>query len=550
MSLYKKHIETINKAINAIGERTFFAQYPEHPKAYGTEAPKLGKNAYSEQLNKPFTALLQTDSIGVVGEEKSPFTNELLGIKYPTFSIESLIERGNAVKKQWSKVSIEERAGILVESLERAVNRFHEIAWATNNTTGQSPAMSFQASGPHSADRALEALTLGFMEMKRFPDQVQWDKPMGRITISQNKTYRAIPKGIGLIIGCSTFPTWNSVPGLYANLITGNPSIVKPHPASVYPIAIYISVLQSVLEENGLDPHIVQMAADDSENLITKKLAEHPDVKLIDFTGSSSFGSYIESLEGKTIFTEKAGVNSVIIDSAKDMREVMRNLAFSVSLYSGQMCTAPQNFFIPASGVETELEKMTYEQVVDLLRNEVASLALNTKMSGILGALNSEKTLERVKSVSDLGGNIVLESPKVVNPEFANARIAAPTIIEVDATNTAVYNQELFGPILVIVKTKDTDHSVELAKKLVAEKGALTCAVYTSDEDKAAFITEEMNEVFAPVSLNFTGFSFVNQHAAFSDFHGTGGNPAGNASFADPLFVNRRFVWVGNRKPA
>ena len=116
--------------------------------------------------------------------------------------------------------------------------------------------------------------------------------------------------------------------------------------------------------------------------------------------------------------------------------------------------------------------------------------------------------------------------------------------------NTIVYNQELFGPILVVVKTKDTDHSVELAKKLVAEKGALTCAVYTSDEEKAIFITEEMNEVFAPVSLNFTGFSFVNQHAAFSDFHGTGGNPAGNASFSDPLFVNRRFVWVGNRKPA
>jgi hypothetical protein len=48
--------------------------------------------------------------------------------------------------------------------------------------------------------------------------------------------------------------------------------------------------------------------------------------------------------------------------------------------------------------------------------------------------------------------------------------------------------------------------------------------------------------------MNLTGFIWVNQHAAFSDFHVTGGNPAGNASFTDPGFVNRRYVWVGHRK--
>ncbi len=549
MSLYNKYAEIISKAVKAIGERTFFAQYPEHPKAYGSEAPELGKLAYEAQLNNPFTALLQEGNTEVVGEESSPFTGELLGIKYPFFKVDILVERGEATKKQWAKTSVEERAGILVESLERVVKRFHEIAWATHHTTGQSPAMSFQASGPHAADRALEAIAMGFMEIKRFPEEVTWNKPMGRVTLSQSKTYRAIPKGLGLVIGCSTFVTWNTVPGLYANLISGNPTIVKPHPSSVYPIAIYIAELQSVLSENGFDPNIVQMAADSSEQLITKDLAEHSAIKLIDFTGSTQFGNYIESIPNKVIFTEKAGVNSVIIDSAKDMREVMRNLAFSASLYSGQMCTAPQNFFIPESGVETEIEKMTYEQVVDLLQNEVAALALNKKMSGILGALNSEKTAERVRNIDNLGGRVVLASPKVSNPDFANARMVAPTIVEVDATNTAAYSQELFGPILLVIKTKDTDHSVELAKKLVAEKGALTCALYTSDEGKAAAITEEMNEVFAPVSLNFTGFSFMNQHAAFSDFHGTGGNPAGNASFSDPSFINKRFVWVGNRVP-
>jgi hypothetical protein len=61
-------------------------------------------------------------------------------------------------------------------------------------------------------------------------------------------------------------------------------------------------------------------------------------------------------------------------------------------------------------------------------------------------------------------------------------------------------------------------------------------------------VEEVMNEqAFTPVSFNFTGAAFVNQHAAFSDFHVTGGNPSGNATFTDSLYVNRRFVWVGNR---
>ena len=61
-------------------------------------------------------------------------------------------------------------------------------------------------------------------------------------------------------------------------------------------------------------------------------------------------------------------------------------------------------------------------------------------------------------------------------------------------------------------------------------------------------IADEMNEVFVPVTFNFTGPIWVNQHAAFSDFHGTGGNPAGNASFADQSFVVKRFGNAPARK--
>jgi hypothetical protein len=85
----------------------------------------------------------------------------------------------------------------------------------------------------------------------------------------------------------------------------------------------------------------------------------------------------------------------------------------------------------------------------------------------------------------------------------------------------------------------------------MAEKqGAITFSAYTTDETTANHIFSEMESVYAPVSLNLIGNIWVNQHATFSDFHVTGGNPAGNASFTNPEYVNKRFVWVGHRRVA
>jgi phenylacetic acid degradation protein paaN len=268
-------------------------------------------------------------------------------LQYPIYAVDDLVTKSKEAARSWKKSTPAERTGLLVESLEKMKEHFFDIALATQHTTGQSWIMSFQASGPHAADRALEAIALGYHEQSRFPEKVTWEKPMGKFSIKLEKTYRPSPKGIGLVIGCSTFPIWNSLPGLYADLVTGNTAIVKPHPKAILPMAICVALIQQTLKENGYDPCVVQLAADSSSAQNTKELAEHPAVKLIDYTGSSGFGTYIESIPGKTVFTEKAGVNSVILDSVGDLDLVLQNLAFSVSLYSGQMCTAPQNFFIP-----------------------------------------------------------------------------------------------------------------------------------------------------------------------------------------------------------
>ena len=552
MNLFEKHQPLLNKAIEALHARTFYAAFPEQPAPaiYGETADADGQAKFKVTLGKKFSELKQSGETDWAGQEESPYLRDALKISYPIFSADELVEKSAKAFHLWRKVSKEQRAGILLESLDRVKARFFEIAYATMHTTGQGFMMAFQASGPHAADRALEAIAAGYEELSRFPQSVLWDKPMGKFNLQINKEWRAVPKGVSVVIGCSTFPTWNSVTGIYGSLITGNPVIVKPHPGAILPIAIFVAEIQNVLAENNLDVNICQLGADTFNKMITKPLAEHADVKLIDFTGNSQFGNYLEEIPGKTVFTEKTGVNSVILDSVEDADKVAANLAFSINLYSGQMCTAPQNFYIPEGGIKTSTGVVTFDEFAEKLVANINSLVDNPKAGPfVLGAVQSDRTATRVKDAETIPGKAWLKSRSFVNPMFANARVATPVVIEVSADKKEIFSKELFGPIALLIKTKNTDQSIALAQELAQQHGAISCGAYTTDATVREKIADEMSLAATPVSFNLVGGIYMNQNAAFSDFHVTGGNPSGNASFTNPEYVTKRFTWVGHREP-
>ena len=552
MDLYEKHESLLKKAIDALHSRNFFAAFPEHPApaVYGETADAEGQSKFKGRLGKKFEELLQEQPESWQGQEESPYLQEALNIQYPVFSPKQLIDRSKKALQTWRKTDYQQRAGILIESLERIRARFFEIAYATMHTTGQGYMMAFQASGPHAADRALEAIAAGYEELQRFPSKALWDKPMGKFNIQLNKEWRAVPKGISLVIGCSTFPTWNSVTGIYGSLMTGNTVIVKPHPGAILPIAIIVTEIQKVLQENDLDPATCQLAVDTFDKMITKDLAEHPDVKLIDYTGSAAFGTYLESLQAKTVFTEKTGVNSVIIDSVEDADKAAANIAFSISLYSGQMCTAPQNILIPRDGIRTKDGTLSFDDFAKKLADSINGLADNPKAGPfVLGAIQNRKTCDRISEAEKLPGKVWLKSRKLENPMFKNARVVTPIVVELDASRKDLFSKELFGPIAILIKTRDTDESIAIAKEMATLHGAISCGAYVTDPSVKEKIADEMAMAATPVSFNLTGGIYMNQNAAFSDFHVTGGNPAGNASFTNPEYVTKRFTWVGHREP-
>lgn len=126
----------------------------------------------------------------------------------------------------------------------------------------------------------------------------------------------------------------------------------------------------------------------------------------------------------------------------------------------------------------------------------------------------------------------------------------APVIVKVDAGETDVFMREMFGPVIFVIATDSTEQSLALATESAKTKGAITWLVYTTDDEVADRAVDAAVEGGVSVAFNLTGGLFVNQSAAFSDFHVTGANPAGNASLTDPAFVANRFRVVGVRRQA
>jgi len=546
--LYDKHRDTLDLALQTIKERTYWSPFPEHPKAYGDVAPAEGEAAFEARLGKAFSIDQPHDGYLAV-EETSPYGIEL-DIDYPNSSIEQLIDAAQEASVLWGKASPEVRAGVLIEVLDRLAAQSFEMGHAVMATTGQSFLMAFQAGGPHALDRALEAIAYTYAEQHRLPAPMTWEKPQGkREPLVVGKEWVIRPRGIAVTIGVSTFPTWNGYPGIFASLAAGNPVIVKPHPATILPFAIMVETARVVFQDAGVDPNLVTLLTDTPGAPVAKDLVMHPAVAIVDYTGGPSFGTWLEeNVHHAAVYTEKAGVNSVILDSADDLENVFRNLSVSMTMYSGQMCTTPQNLYIPRGGVKVGGEVVPFDDVANGFAAAIGGLLGDDERAvGLLGAIKTDEISARIEEAAT-SGDVLLESRQIDHPAFPKATVRTPVVVKVDAADRDAYMREMFGPVIYVVATESTDESLQLATQSAKEKGAITWLVYTTDDEVTDSAIDAAVEGGVSVAFNLTGGLYVNQSAAFSDFHVTGHNPAGNASLTDPAFVAGRFKVIGVRR--
>jgi acyl-CoA reductase-like NAD-dependent aldehyde dehydrogenase len=126
--------------------------------------------------------------------------------------------------------------------------------------------------------------------------------------------------------------------------------------------------------------------------------------------------------------------------------------------------------------------------------------------------------------------------------------VRTPLMIRLPATTEGTFDQEWFGPISFVVATESTEDSLRLLRRSVGDKGALTASVYSTDPEVLDATERAALDVGVHLSSNLTGGVFVNQSAAFSDFHASGANPAANASLTDGAYVASRFRVVQSRR--
>jgi phenylacetic acid degradation protein paaN len=561
--LLDQHAGVLDEIRQALTSRSWYSRYPESPspRVYGETAATEGLAAYEAHLNRPYAAELASAVGGTfVGSEVSPY-GPTLGVAYPVLDLDRGLAAAEAAIPAWRDAGPQVRAAVCVEIVDQINKRSFELANAVMHTSGQPFVMSFQAGGPHAQERAIEAVAAGLIEQERVPESVVWEKP-GKdregnpAPIRMQKDYRIVPRGISLVIGCNTFPTWNAYPGIFASLATGNPVVIKPHPRAVLPLAITVDAARKVLAEAGFDPALVQLAAEADGRGLAKTLAERDEIAIIDYTGGPAFGAWLEergAALGKLVYTEKAGLNTVVIDSTDNLKGVLGNLAFSLTLYSGQMCTAPQNIYVPSTGVKTDEGHLSFDEFGERLAGAVSRLTGDdAKAVELLGATVNDQVRSNADSLESMAaeaeGRVVLDSRRVVHPSYAEAVVRAPGLVSLDVQREDVYAQECFGPVGFLIQTASTDQSLAQLADTVRQHGGMTASVYSTDEDVLEQARQAAVEGGVALSENLTGQVFVNQTAAFSDFHGTGANPAANAAYTDAAFVANRFRVITSRR--
>ncbi len=556
--LVAHHANTLDAAIDAVETRKNWSPFRDSPssKFHDPGKPEAGKAAFEALLGKSFD-LDQPGIVGWLGCEVSPFTRQPLGIIYPASDPEALIEAAQAAIPAWRKTASEARIALCLEMAERIYDRNFEMAHGVMHVAGQSYTQAFSGSGPNALDRGIEALAYAAKAMRDVSTSARWERTFGKEDVVLEKQYTLVPRGVGLVICCASFPTWNAYPAMFASLATGNPVIVKPHPIAILPMAIAVQECRRVLADFGCDPNLVTLAVDAIEAPIAQRFIAHPAVQIVDFTGSPRYGGHLEStVTGKLLFTETAGINSVVIESCVDLVETARAIARATCLFSAQMCTSPQNIYVPKNGIVTSSGHVPFEDVTLALVDAVNAIADNPAMAaGIMGAVQAEASCDimwRLEQEAEVhpAAQVLRRPVPYIHPDFPGARTMTPLIVVLPAGNEELYAQEHFGPVMFIIVSENGNEAVDEVTRLVREHGAISSYLYSTDEDFIEGSLDSYAEVGANLSINLHGAMWANFAAAYSDYHVTGLNPAGNACLADLAFVANRFRIVQHRRPA
>src|SRR5947209_6781603 len=260
------------------------------------------------------------------------------------------------------------------------------------------------------------------------------------------------PRGVALVIAPWNFPVAILCGMVTAALVTGNTVIMKP----AEPSAILGALLMEIFEEAGVPPGVLN-CLHGRGSVIGAYLVDHPDVEMIAFTGSREVGLRIWESAGKTrpgqrelkrVVCEMGGKNAVIVDSDADLDETIVDTVYSAFGYQGQKCSACSRLIV--------LEE-NYDRVVQRLISAAGSIRVgNPEEPGItVGPVIDETAYRRIQQTIEDGKEEATLAFQGTAP--SKGYFIAPTIFTDVKPGGRLAQEEIFGPVLSVIKVRDLE---------------------------------------------------------------------------------------------
>ncbi len=306
--------------------------------------------------------------------------------------------------------------------------------------------------------------------------QLAEPQPLTRMAGENNDLYY-IPLGVGVVISPWNFPLAILTGMTCGPLVMGNTIILKP--ASNTPVVAY--KFMEIMEEAGVPDGVVNLVFG-SGGTVGTRLVRHPKTRFINFTGSREVGLFIAEeaskvREGqkwiKRFSIEMGGKNAIIIDSEADLDSAVACVVASAFGYQGQKCSACSRAII---------DEKVYDYVADQLIKRAESLTIGPaeNYDNIMGPLIDQDALDKFLKYVEIGkqeGKILCGGNKLDNEGY----YVEPTIFDGVKSGDRLAREEIFGPLLALLKAKDFDQALEIAND--TDYG-LTGSVYSNNWSK------------------------------------------------------------------
>ncbi len=309
-------------------------------------------------------------------------------------------------------------------------------------------------------------------------EAIRYEQPCGVTPYpGELQEVRYIPLGAGVVIPPWNFPCAIMVGMTTAAAVSGNTVVLKP--ASDSPLIA--TMFMECLEEAGLPPGVVNLITGPGST-VGNYLVEHPKTRFISFTGSKDVGLGIVERAGKTapgqiwikrVVAEMGGKDCIIVDHEADLASAVEGVVISAYGFQGQKCSACSRLV---------LDERIYDQFIDLLKERIEKINVGPveEQENWMGPVINAGAFKRIMGYIEQGkkeGRLICGG----NGDDRNGYFIQPTVfIDVDRY-ARIAQEEIFGPVLAVIKAKDFDDALAIAN--CTEYG-LTGAVYTRNRDK------------------------------------------------------------------